>query len=49
MDSKKIKIFDSEYRFCLVLWETEPIKSRELSEICTERLGWSKTNDLYRY
>ena len=37
------KIFESEYRFCLILWETEPIPSRELSELCKERLGWSKT------
>ncbi len=37
------KIHESEYRFCLILWETEPISSRELSEICRERLGWSKT------
>lgn len=37
------KIFESEYRFCLILWECEPISSRELSEICKERLGWSKT------
>lgn len=37
------KIFESEYRFCLILWEYEPISSRELSEICKEKLGWSKT------
>ena len=37
------KIFESEYRFCLILWENEPVTSRELSEICKERLGWSKT------
>lgn len=37
------KIFESEYRFCLILWEHEPISSRELSELCREKLGWSKT------
>ncbi len=37
------KIFESEYRFCLILWETEPIKSTELAAICKERLDWSKT------
>ena len=37
------KIFESEYRFCLLLWENEPISSRRLSEICNEKLGWSKT------
>ena len=24
------KVFESEYRFCLILWEHEPIKSSEL-------------------
>lgn len=37
------KIFESEYRFCLILWDNEPISSRELSELCKEKLGWSKT------
>ncbi len=36
------QIFDSEYRFCLLLWEYEPINSTKLVEICKERLGWSK-------
>ena len=37
------KIFESEYRFCLILWENEPIRSRDLAALCRERLGWSKT------
>ena len=37
------KIFESEYRFCLILWEHEPINSTELAKICKEKLGWSKT------
>ncbi len=37
------KIFESEYRFCLVLWEHEPIKSSELVALCKERLGWKPT------
>ena len=37
------KIFESEYRFCLILWENEPLSSRRLSELCNEKLGWSKT------
>ena len=36
------KIFESEYRFCLLLWENEPINSTKLVELCRERLGWSK-------
>ncbi len=37
------KIFESEYRFCLILWENEPVKSSELVELCRERLGWKPT------
>lgn len=37
------KIFESEYRFCLILWEHEPIKSKELVRLCEERLGWKST------
>ncbi len=37
------KIFESEYRFCLLLWENEPIKSRELVKLCGEKLGWKST------
>lgn len=37
------KIFESEYRFCLILWEHEPIKSTVLAKLCKEKLGWSKT------
>lgn len=36
------KIFDSEYRFCLILWENEPVNSTVLVKLCKERLGWSK-------
>lgn len=34
------KIFESEYRFCLLLWENEPIKSPDLAKLCLDRLGW---------
>lgn len=37
------KIFESEYRFCLILWEHEPIKSSELVALCKEQLGWKPT------
>lgn len=36
------KIFNSEYRFCLILWEHEPINSTKLAMICKDRLGWSR-------
>ena len=37
------KVFESEYRFCLILWEHEPIKSSELVELCRQQLGWKPT------
>ena len=37
------KIFESEYRFCLILWKNEPIASAQLAKLCKEELGWSRT------
>ena len=37
------KVFESEYRFCLILWENEPVKSSELVNLCKEQLGWKPT------
>ena len=36
------KILESEYRFCLLLWENEPVNSTKLVALCKENLGWSK-------
>ena len=36
------KIFESEYRFCLIMWENEPVNSTDLVKLCKDRLGWSK-------
>ena len=37
------KIHESEYRFCLILWEHEPVRSSELVRLCREQLGWKPT------
>lgn len=37
------KIHESEYRFCLILWEHEPVTAVELAKLCQERLGWKRT------
>ena len=37
------KVHEGEYRFCLILWENEPIQSAKLAQLCKERLGWSRT------
>ncbi len=37
------KIHESEYRFCLVMWEHEPVTAVELAKLCREQLGWKRT------
>ena len=37
------KIFESEYRFCLILWENEPDTTVVLVKLCQEQLGWKRT------
>lgn len=37
------KIFESEYRFCLILWEHEPVTTTELVKLCQAQLGWKRT------
>ena len=37
------KIFESEYRFCRILWEHEPLTAVELVKLCQDQLGWKRT------
>ncbi|MDE6925941.1 MAG: BlaI/MecI/CopY family transcriptional regulator [Acetatifactor sp.] len=37
------KIFESEYRFCLILWEHEPVRTTELVQLCQKQLEWKRT------
>lgn len=37
------KIHESEYRFCLIMWEHEPVTAAELVKLCQEQLGWKRT------
>ncbi len=37
------KVHEGEYRFCLILWENEPVASAKLAQLCNEQLGWSRT------
>ncbi len=37
------KVHEGEYRFCMILWEHEPIKSKDLVRLCQEQLGWKPT------
>ncbi len=37
------KIFESEFRFCQILWDNEPINSTDLVKLCEEKLSWKKS------
>lgn len=37
------KIHESEYRFCLIMWEHEPVAAVKLVKLCQEQLGWKRT------
>ena len=37
------KIFESEYRFCLIMWEHAPVTASELVKLCQKQLGWKRT------
>lgn len=37
------KIYESEYRFCRILWAHEPISSSALVRLCAEELEWKKS------
>ena len=37
------KIHEGEYRFCLIMWEHEPVSSLELVRLCREKLDWKRT------
>ena len=37
------KIPESEYRFCLIMWEQEPVAATDMVKLCQEQLGWKRT------
>ena len=37
------KIQEGEYRFCLIMWEHEPVTGFELVKLCQDQLGWKKS------
>ena len=39
------KIPEGEYRFCLIMWEHEPVSSLELVKLCQLRLGWKRLGE----
>lgn len=37
------KLHDAEYRLANIVWEHEPLHSRELAQRCEAQLGWKRT------
>lgn len=37
------KVFESEYRFCGIVWENQPVNSGELVKLAAEELNWKKS------
>ena len=40
------KIFESEYRFCLILWENEPVNSTKLAQLSKEEAQASRLEEM---
>ena len=38
-----LRLCDSEYRFMMLVWDREPVKSGDLVRISKEKLGWKKS------
>lgn len=38
-----LKLCESDYRFMSVVWDNEPLTSKQLVELCNEVLGWKKS------
>jgi predicted transcriptional regulator len=39
---KNLKLFDAEFRFACIVWDNEPIQSRQLATLCEQELGWKR-------
>ena len=37
------KIHESEYRFCLIMWEHQPVPATQLVKLCQQKLAWKRT------
>ncbi len=40
---ENIMLCESDYRFMTVVWENEPVSSRQLVTLCGDTLGWKKS------
>ena len=39
----ELRLCESDFRFMCVVWENEPLSSRDLVIKCAEQLGWKKS------
>ncbi len=39
----KNKLFDAEMKFMDIVWQQEPLTTRQLTQACEGRLGWKRT------
>ena len=39
----ELRIAESDFRFMCIVWDNEPLSSRELVGLCNEHLGWKKS------
>ena len=37
------KLFDAEMKFMNIVWQHEPLSTRQLTELCQLHLGWKRT------
>ncbi len=42
-EMEKYKLYDAEFKFCSLIWDSEPINSTELVKLSQARLGWKKS------
>lgn len=40
---EKFKVYDAEYKFMDIVWRHAPVKSSELVELASKKLGWKKS------
>ncbi len=38
-----LKLTDTEYRFLQLIYDAEPLRSKQLVELCDKALGWKKS------
>lgn len=38
-----IKLHDGEFNFMNIVWDNEPLSSKQLTIICEDKLGWKRT------